>query len=103
MIIAHVLAAIVLGLVLAKGEDAVWFVARLLVPVLPSAPTLPSIGRLRSRHRTRARGRPGFSSSVVSDDVAHRPVAPLRSPDSLPSVWAGRSADPRHHTRRILR
>lgn len=46
MTIAHVLAAIVLGLLLAKGEDAVWFVARLLVPVLPSAPALPSIGRL---------------------------------------------------------
>lgn len=43
MSIGHVLAAVVLGLVLAKGEDAVWFITGLLRPVLPATPTLPSL------------------------------------------------------------
>lgn len=43
MSIAHLVAAVALGLALAKGEDAVWFVTGLLVPTLPTTPTLPSL------------------------------------------------------------
>lgn len=45
MTAAHVLAAIALGLVLARSEDAVWFLAGLLLPTLPVAPVLPSLTR----------------------------------------------------------
>ncbi|WP_435202346.1 hypothetical protein [Janibacter sp. GS2] len=45
MTIAHLLAAVALGLVLAKGEDAVWRIAGLLLPHLPRAGALPSLAR----------------------------------------------------------
>lgn len=45
MILGHLLAAIALGVILAKGEDAVWRIARLLLPHLPSAPPLLAPGR----------------------------------------------------------
>lgn len=42
MTIAHLLAAVALGLVLAKGEDVVWRIAGLLLPHLPRAAAAPS-------------------------------------------------------------
>jgi hypothetical protein len=47
MTCAHLTAAVVLGLVLARGDRAVWFLARLVWPVLPaSAPRVGLIPRL---------------------------------------------------------
>ena len=40
MLLSHALAALLLALVLARGEDAVWRVAQLLWPRLPAAPVL---------------------------------------------------------------
>ncbi|WP_068266018.1 hypothetical protein [Janibacter limosus] len=40
MVLAHTVAALLLALVLARGEDAVWHVAQLLWPRLPAAPAL---------------------------------------------------------------
>lgn len=40
MFAAHALAALLLALILARGEDALWFVAGLLCPSLPTSPTL---------------------------------------------------------------
>lgn len=40
MFLAHVVAALLLALVLARGEDAVWFLAGLLRPSLPGTPLL---------------------------------------------------------------
>ena len=40
MLLAHAVAALLLALVLARGEDAVWFVAGLLRPCLPTVTRL---------------------------------------------------------------
>lgn len=45
MTLAHAAAAIALGVVLARSEAAVWFVAGLLRPVLPTTSVLPSLTR----------------------------------------------------------
>lgn len=42
MALSHLLAAVALGVVLTKGEDAAWRIAGLLLPHLPMAPPLPS-------------------------------------------------------------
>lgn len=48
MTLGHLLAAITLGLILTKGEDAAWRIAGLLLPRLPMAPPLPSPTRRAS-------------------------------------------------------
>lgn len=45
MTLAHAAAAIALGVILARSEDAVWFAAGLLWPTLPTTPALPSLAR----------------------------------------------------------
>lgn len=43
MLVAHAVAALLLGLVLARGEDAIWQVAGLLWPRLPAPAVLPAL------------------------------------------------------------
>ncbi|GAB3678268.1 hypothetical protein [Angustibacter aerolatus] len=52
MLLAHALATLVIALVLAVGERALWLLAAWTVPALPGAPRLPATGGAARRRDT---------------------------------------------------
>lgn len=79
MTLAHALAAVVLGLVLARGESAIWFLAALVWPSRPvaravpvgmprawSIPTVPAVRRLGQAVAPISRRGPPRLASVAS-------------------------------------